>query len=679
MKLKTENKIKTVLISIFGLDFGIRSISSYLKHNGYESYIISFKLRHYPAEFEGNNYITSTLFKHDIYPEKDIKLLISHLKDLNPDIIGLSVSSVVMRTAISVTRAIKENLDTVVVWGGIHAIISPEDCLEYADIVCTGEGEYPMLELAEKLQKRQPVNNIRNMWIKNGTHIEKNPMRPLIQDLDALPFPDFADAGNKLLIDNGRIAEDPPVISGPSVWKYPIMASRGCLYKCSFCCNSVISSRYRDLGPYLRRRSVGSVIAELKNAVRKKSFHSVRFWDDVFTYDKEWIEEFCGRYIQEIGKPFSCYAHPKNTDRDIIGMLKKAGLVWVDMGIQSASEEVSDKIFSRKQSNMEIIEYSKFLKKLDITVCYDLITDNPYETDKDEEVITDLLMELPYPYQIHIYSMCWFPGTPLTERALRDGFIKEEELEQHTSKAIDNFFMSLRLSKGKKNLFWNSVKAMSINNVFSHELIRKIRKSSFWQNHPKVLYFMIFTRMLLGTKIGVENKNGKLRISRKMPVIGNKVFEYIYMSKIDSKFTYKTLNTMFNRRHIRFKVFLSEGTGAGKIVRFQIACDDAAISSIKIKLILTPFYMEENAAHLFDSIIWHAVVPLSSSNDTVLDFFLEAENGVVLRSIDREVMLKLVSGEIPEFFQNGLYSLTVKTEEKHMGNILMPFAKDVKA
>jgi anaerobic magnesium-protoporphyrin IX monomethyl ester cyclase len=501
------NEIKEfsiVLISLFNIDFGIRFISSFLKAKGCPAYIILFNQIRYRTEFLDNDYFTGRLLKHPICPEKDLRLLLKLLDQLQPQLIGISVTSVTMRTAQRITAEIKKHFDIPVVWGGIHPIIAPEECIQHADIVCIGEGEIPMWELAERLKTKQPLSGIKNLWIKNNGSLEKNELRPLITDLDTLPFPDFIAQGNKFLIDSGRITEDPPIISAYDKNIYPIMTSRGCMFSCAFCCNSVIREKYENQGPYLRRRSVNNVIQELKLVIQNKPIYSIQFWDDVFTYDKTWIKEFCDRYLREIGRPFVCYANPKYTDREILQKLADTGLYSIWLGIQSGSESINRNIFSRSHSNKEVIDFALIMKALHIKARYDLISDNPYETEFDQDKTVILLLELPHPYPIIIYSLCYFPKTQLTLRALRDGLITPQDLEQYTSKALNNFFMYLPLSKDKKQLFWNCIKAMAVNRHFPKELVRFCKRNNFFKKYPYVLFSLGYIYLNLFKHLGKE-------------------------------------------------------------------------------------------------------------------------------------------------------------------------------
>lgn len=485
-----REEFRIVLISLFGLDFGVYALDSFIKLKGYSPHIIEFNHLKIPAELVINDYFTMGMLKHDLFPEKDLHLLLELLANIRPQLIGISVSSVCFRTATWITREIKKHFAIPVVWGGIHAIISPEDCIRETAIVCTGEGEHAFYDIVERIRNKEPLSGIKNTWIRSGDKIEKNPMRGLILDLDSLPYPDRFDGKNKYFIDKGKIINNPVLIASYVINAYPMMTSRGCMYACSFCCNSIIREKYRGLGPYLRRRSVDHVIGELRYAVQHGSIDSVRFWDDIFTYDEGWIDDFCDRYPYESGKQFVCYGHPRHTKYSVLEKLSQVGLILLFVGIQSGSKNTSIRLFNRKQTNAEIINFSKYARDLKISVNYDIIVDNCLENDQDNYYTSELLLSLPKPYRVIFYSLCFFPKTPLTNKALSDGIIEESDLEQLTSKAINNFFLFIQKSKDDYQIFWNCIKAMAINPHFSKSFIKFCRKNKFFKARPYFLFLL---------------------------------------------------------------------------------------------------------------------------------------------------------------------------------------------
>jgi len=554
---KRKNNTNIALISFFGLDLGVRLISSSLKKLGHNAQLINFNQKKYPIELFDNDFFSNRLQLHEIAPQADIENLKELLKRLKPRIIGLSVSAVSMLSAKRISREIRKISDALIVWGGIHAVICPEECIEFADVVCVGEGELAMLELVQALVHGKEIDSIPGFWVKQNGKIKKNPMRPLINNLDDLEFPDFIGHDNKFLIDSGKIIEDPPIAAGYSLNTYPIMTSRGCMYKCSFCSETALSESYKGTGTYLRRRSVKSIIKELQQVTRERPIYKIRFFDDVFTYDKKWIEEFCDMYGRYIGIPFICYAHPKYTDRELLIKLRHAGLFYICVGIQSGSKSVIENVYDRNQSNSSIIEFSRFVKKLNILVRYDLILDNPYETDQDHYDSTELMLNLPYPYQVNLLFLRWFPKTPLTQRALEEGVISPDQLEQNCAGALDKWYLQLGLSKDKKDLFWNTIKAMAVNRRFSPKFVRWSMRMDFFQKHPKLLLFLARSYFRIFIRYKLKKNGRRFGLSKQIPRSTAKL-KY-YSSDILSKLLITSYSADWAiKPKIEYSVFLIE-------------------------------------------------------------------------------------------------------------------------
>lgn len=494
------------LIALYGLDMGIYSISAFMGRYGYVCNIISFKQLYLPKEYLANDYFTGPELQHEIYPDKDIKLLLDLLVKIRPRLIGLSVSSTYFRTAAKITQSIRQRLQTTIVWGGMHPISCPQDCIEHADIVCVGEGELPFLQIAERIYQGQPLSNISNTWISNNGQVEKNPMILLIDDLDNLPVPQRLSGNPRYFIEQGVFMHDPIAQASGILGAYPVMTSRGCAYSCSFCGNSILNSKYKNLGPYLRRRSVSHVIKELRQAIRHSNINLIRFSDDIFTYDKAWIKQFCEQYLEAIGKPFVCCIHHKHCSEEIIAALIKVGLVAVMIGIQSGSNSINKGIYKRNQNYKELIDFAKKMQLKKILVSFDIIADSCFDSEESRRQTIELLLSLPMGHRVVLYSLCFFPQTALTKQALSTGAICEADLEQHVSKAAHNFFLNLRQSVDKPRYFWNCLQAMAINPYFPRWLVRYIRDKNIFANYPYVLYWICWFWLNLFKQRGKRKK-----------------------------------------------------------------------------------------------------------------------------------------------------------------------------
>lgn len=187
-----------------------------------------------------------------------------------------------------------------IVFGGIHPTCVPEEVIknDFVDFVIRGEGEYALLDLVNSLDSGGFNYEIKSVWFKKNGEIIRNPLHPLIQDLDKLPFPD------KELF----CREDSNFKTG-----HLLMTGRGCFYRCTFCMNNFLKSLYPG-ERYVRRRSVDNVILELEIVKNKYSISQIEICDDLFCYDKKWLKEFSKKYSDKINIPFHIFAHPQEID-----------------------------------------------------------------------------------------------------------------------------------------------------------------------------------------------------------------------------------------------------------------------------------------------------------------------------------------------------------------------------
>ncbi len=491
-------KVNVVLISLYDpYSFSVLALSAAMKKAGFEPHSIYFKT-------------TNPNMSLPEPTQEDVTALIQLIQQIQPVFIGISLRSTNFKVAAMITKEIKKQTDTLVVWGGIHPTIRPEQCIGIADIICIGEGDEAIVELADKLSKGETIDNILNLWIKKNHDIIKNDLRPLIQNLDDLPIFDYF-GESQYMVDKGTVL---PLPSTDERLSYGLMTSRGCPFGCTFCCNNVLRKIYKDKGKYVRRRSVENVIAELIQA--KKNFNNlkdIRFIDDVFTFDKNWIQDFCLQYKTSINLPFHCLCHPKNTTEEMISMLKDAGLIAVIMGIQSGSEDFKRKYYQRYESNEEVIKSAKILKKFGITCYYDMIMDNPLETEQSKRETFNLLLRLPKPYELHIFTLTHFPETTLTNTLLEKKLITKNDIEDEKQKSTKGHFCQmLDVNREKDNLFWDNLFYLAKQKYMPNRVAVWLSHSNYLKNHPEKLTFLLRMTSTNIYTVNTDSKSGMLRM-----------------------------------------------------------------------------------------------------------------------------------------------------------------------
>lgn len=490
--------LNIVLISLYGVENnGIRSISSVLQRERFNTSLIFFK-----------RWLNNDI---QLPSEEEKNVLLSHLKELKTDVVGISFTSPFLRIAQDLTQRIKGELRIKVVWGGMHATAEPEKCLEYCDIVCRGEGEYAMLDIAKAINENRPIEGIKNIsYMKEGEAICED-MRPLIQDLDSLPQQDY-ESENKFFIDKKLYKID----SLKHARELRIFASRGCPFNCSYCYNSILRRLYKNQR-YHRIKSVEGVISEIDYALSKfKNIRKIKFDDDTFIFPKDWIDEFCKQYKDRINLPFEILFNAECLDEEVLKALKAAGLKRVQVGIQTGSKTESEDIYNRSLKVDKIRQFACVAKALHLDVVYDLILDNPLSSFEDKKTLINFLLTLPRPFDIFLYSLTVFPGTALSTLLLSRGIISPKDIEGEANKSFYQFRLSFSYPRKKEELFIACMLSLTSKSFIPKSFISLLMRSYFLRNHPLPLKWfaeICNNLKLISIAMGMFKK-GTLNISK---------------------------------------------------------------------------------------------------------------------------------------------------------------------
>ena len=386
MKNITEN---IILISFYNQKaLGLRYLENALTDAGYGVTVVYFKTF------------------NSVNPKPASPTELGHLQSLiswtRPVAIGLSVmTSLYLETVELVSETIRENFKGIpIVWGGVYPTMFHEEIQKkYSDIVIRGEGEEAFVELA-----------------KNGFKPVATDQCGLVEDLDRYGVPAIG-GGNKFTIEDDSIINADPQLKS---YSYEISCSRGCPFACSYCCSINLKRIYAGKGKYVRFRSVDNVISELKAAkATVKGLKFIRFWDEIFCDDGDWVDKFTLRYKEEIGLPFEIWGHPLKCEESLISKLRSAGLYKVVMGIQSGSPYIRKEIFNRPETQVQIIKASQVLAKYKVPqVAYDFMLRHPFETVETLMETYELCMNLAPPFELQLHGLNFLPGTDIVKKAL---------------------------------------------------------------------------------------------------------------------------------------------------------------------------------------------------------------------------------------------------------------------
>ncbi len=465
------------LIAVYSVEnAGIRYLSAALRRAGFKTTIIFLR-----------DWVNNKL---EMPSEDDIRLAINVIRERGINLIGLGFMSSLYSIAQALTDRLKvEFPHTPVIWGGIHITSVPEECEGRFDYLCLGEGDAAIIDLCDRLYAGEDTTCIPNIWAQTLHGIVRNPLRPLIADLDNLPYPDTEDA-NKFYIENGKVSIEEP-------WKrtaeYRIYFSRGCPYNCSYCYVSILRQVYAEKGrQFYRYRSVEHVLGELEHALKTfPRLARVKIDDDTsFAFPRTWVEEFCRKYPKRIGKPFECLLIPPMLTESLMRPLKEAGLVRVQAGIESGSEKESKEMHNRTPGNRAILKFGKLNKELKLSVVYDVIIDNPAATEAMKLETANFLLELERPYDVYFYSLNFFPGTALTRRLIAEGALDPNLVEGRNTKAWKQFRVSMDWPRSPEDKFYLAIYCLCSKSFIPKPWIRHLLdKREFWKKHWRSVFY----------------------------------------------------------------------------------------------------------------------------------------------------------------------------------------------
>lgn len=330
-----------------------------------------------------------------------------------PKIVGFSSVSSQFNFVKEIAALIKKRFpDIINVCGGVHPTINPECILEteFLDGIFVGESENSFAEFLKKVESGKPYKDNDNLgYIEDGKLII-NKLKPLITDLDTLPYPDREVYPFKDTLD--KVAEA------------PFSFLRGCPYLCSYCSNHAIAKRYNLTRNRPRYRSPESSIQEIEEAMSRFRINSIFIADDIFGLDKGWREEFCEKYRRRINVRFACVLRVDYVDKEFIKLLKSVRCYRILIGIESGNEYVRNKIMNRQMSNNKIVKAFDIIRKNKIESNAINIIGVPGET---EEMIWDTIKlnrrVKPTVSSVNVFYP--YKGTELGDRCFKEGFVNE--------------------------------------------------------------------------------------------------------------------------------------------------------------------------------------------------------------------------------------------------------------
>lgn len=468
-----------VLITPYGtINSGLRLLAAVLRRAGFECDVIFFE-----------RWLNNGVRMPD---RRSIDRLVDLIAQRQPALVGLGFGSPYVAWARWVLAEVRDRLGVPTLVGGIHPTLRPADLHGHADYVCVGEGEQTLLELAEALRDGRDPSGIAGLHVRQGLKTIVNPLRPLIDDLDALPFRDFSDDG-KFSVYGRRVVPGDPLHH--ERW-LRVHASRGCPFACAYCYNASLRKVYGAQGNRHRIHSVDWTIREVQHLREQlPKVRRITFDDDTFVFPPDWLDEFCRRWPREVGLPFDILAHPAALSERDLTRLKEAGLAGLQAGIQAASAAEAADLYQRTGVG-KTLDFARACHKLGIDAVYDLILDNPRATDDDRGQLLDLLEKMPKPYRLFLYSLNVFPETGV-ESALHT---PPEQVEGRSQNCLRQFRLSLNWPREPQDTLLAALVSLSSKRGVRFSWIRRAWANPRLRRNPapvvRLAYVLNWLRML---------------------------------------------------------------------------------------------------------------------------------------------------------------------------------------
>ncbi|MGB9977917.1 B12-binding domain-containing radical SAM protein [Methanobacterium sp.] len=344
----------------------------------------------------------------------------------SPNVVAITALTPTIEQALKTAQLVKKVCpDTVVVMGGYHPTFNHQELLEkdFIDIVVMGEGEFTVLELAKTLKNKGDLVEVKGIAFDNVV----TPPRPLITDLDSLPFP----ALHLLPMDHYRLLNMKTNVA-------TMITSRGCPMQCSFCASAALH------GPKMRLRSPEKIVDEMEYLINEYGVETIAFMDDTFTLHSKRVKQICAEIKKRNLNVFwGCTARVDTLSEGVLKEMREAGCITMFMGVESADQQVLDHV-NKKTTIAKIKQAFELSRKEKIRTIASVVLGMPGDTKESMSQTIKFVQELKPSYAI--FSLATpYPGTRFYQQMKEKNLIKVKDWSKYTliSPIIDTMECSL--------------------------------------------------------------------------------------------------------------------------------------------------------------------------------------------------------------------------------------------
>jgi anaerobic magnesium-protoporphyrin IX monomethyl ester cyclase len=332
------------------------------------------------------------------------------------DVIGATATTLLYKSAMKlITIAKQEQPQAFTMLGGSHGTFWDTNALdEYPslDIVARREGEMTFIEVLNKLQTKTNLKNVLGITFRNQEgKIVRNPDRPFIENLDALPFPAHHLLPLNALKRMGKIL-------------FPLITSRGCVYWCDFC------STVRMFGRGYRMRSPKNVVDEMEMIHNTYGVNQLTFYDDAFTVNRERVTKICEElHARKLDLIWDCGTRVDMVDRELLKTMHDAGCIAVWLGVESGSELILGAMNKGIKLDQTRLAY-KTAHEVGLMTIANVVLGFPGETEQTAKETINFVKEL-NPDDVGFYVATPYPGTPLYDQVKKNGWLRVTDFDKY--------------------------------------------------------------------------------------------------------------------------------------------------------------------------------------------------------------------------------------------------------
>ncbi len=466
----------------------MRILFVYTNVNGFHTDTYSFGLASLISCMNGLGYEVKSVI---VSEKREYAHVYDAVKKFDPRVVGFSSVSSQFLVVKEIAAEVKKLTPQIItVCGGIHPTIFPESLFEIPSLdgAFIGESELAFADFVSLVERNESYWECNNFaYVKDGRLI-RNPLKPLVRDLDQLPYP------NKTIYPY----EETIRATGYA----PFLFSRGCPFRCTYCSNHAIAKLYNMRKNFPRYRSPRSSVREIEETLDAfPLIKIVGIVDDIFGLNRKWRMEFLRLYKERVKRKFFCLLRVDVVDEGFIKQLSAAGCKRISFGVESGNAYVRNVIMKRNLDEESIIRAFGMAHSYGIETNAINIIGVPGETP---EMIWDTIrlnrkvrptiscVNIFYPYK----------GTVLGNECFEKGLVNEAEYGNFTLERRRTILKFPDEYRKKLDYFYKNWDVLVFPYSLKKRLLRLFSGTPVWGFLRKTKRFAVQIRDMLEAFIG---------------------------------------------------------------------------------------------------------------------------------------------------------------------------------